>query len=142
VIYADTNVLLALFCADDLSDAAVAWYGAAAGPVAISHWSVIEFRSSIGVRIRKKILPRSKGLTAIAEFDQLAAGSLHFVVPDVAHFEAASRWLASPDCAMRSGDALHLAIAFGGGCTEFLTFDRPLAAAAKRLHLAVRLLTP
>ena len=49
---------------------------------------------------------------------------------------------ANPECALRSGDALHLAIAFGRGCAGFITFDRPFGAAARRLGLPVKILRP
>lgn len=140
MIYADTNVLLSLLCEDDLSDAADAWYRDADQPVATSLWSVIEFRSNIGLRVRKKLLPRVKGQAAMSELDRLLRASLHTLVPIEDHFTRARDWLANHRCALRSGDALHLAIAFGHGCVEFVSFDRPLGAAAKKLGLPVRIL--
>jgi predicted nucleic acid-binding protein len=142
VIYADTNILLSLFCEDDSSSAADTWYREVQEQVAISHWSVIEFRSNIGIRVRKKLLSRLKGVAAIGEFDRLAKRSLHFIAPEPRYFETASDWLTRPECALRSGDALHLAIAFGGQCGEFVTFDKPLAAVAKRMSLPVKVLRP
>lgn len=140
MIYADTNVFLSLLCEDDLSGTADAWYRDVDQPVAISLWIVIEFRSNIGLRIRKKLLPRVMGQAAISKLDQLVRESLHTLVPSGGDFVKAKDWLANPECALRSGDALHLAIAFGHGCTEFVSFDRPLGAAAKKLGLPVRIL--
>lgn len=140
MIYADTNVLLSLLCEDDLSDAADAWYRDVEQPVAISLWCVIEFRSNIGLRVRKRLLSRVKGQAAISELDQLTRASLHALIPTEGDFAKARDWLASPACALRSGDALHLAIAFGHGCVDFVSFDRPLNAAARKLGLPVRIL--
>ena len=140
MIYADTNLLLSLLCEDDLSGAADAWYRKVEQPVAISLWGVLEFRSNIGLRVRKGWLPRVKGQAAISELDQLTRASLHSLVPTEGDFVKARDWLASPGCALRSGDALHLAIAFGHGCVEFVSFDRALGAAAKKLGLPVRIL--
>lgn len=140
MIYADTNVLLSLLCEDDLTTAAEAWLGEIDEAVAISLWSMIEFRSNIGVRVRKGLLSRIKGLSALTEFDHLVDSGLHMLTPAAAHFIKARDWLANPGVALRSGDALHLAIAFGHGCDEFVSFDRPLGASAKRLGLAVKIL--
>lgn len=140
MIYADTNILLALFCADSLTAAAEAWFDKTADPVSISPWTVLEFRSNVGVRVRKAQLPRAKGIAAIRHFEAAATTHLHVLAPAPEHFVRAGHWLADPDCALRSGDALHLAIAFGHGCSEFVTFDQPLGAAAKKLKLNVKVL--
>jgi len=140
VIYADTNILLSLFCPDVLTAAAVAWYQKIDDPVCISPWTVMEFRSNIGVRVRKALLPRAKGLAATRLFDSASKAHFHVLAPTPAHFDQAGEWLAKPECALRSGDALHLAIAFGYGCRQFATFDKPLGAAARKLRLPVLLL--
>ncbi len=87
------------------------------------------------------MLPRVNGDAAMAELDRLLRASLHTLVPNEDDFARARDWLANPTCALRSGDALHLAIAFGHGCVEFVSFDRPLGAAAKKLGLPVRVLS-
>jgi uncharacterized protein len=140
VIYADTNILLALFCEDSLTAAAEAWFDRTADTVSISPWTVLEFRSNVGVRIRKVELPRVKGIAAMRRFEAAAATHFHVLAPAPEHFVRAGHWLADPDCALRSGDALHLAIAFGHGCTEFATFDQALGASAKKLKLNVKVL--
>lgn len=140
MIYADTNVLIALVCKDATSRAAERWIEEVDEPIALSDWTVIEFRSNIGLRVRKRLLSRQAGLAIMAEFDRLVGESMHALVPAPGHFRQASQWLASPACALRSADALHLAIARGHGCSAFATFDRPLATAARRLELPVQLL--
>lgn len=140
MIYADTNLLLSLIRIDDLSNAAEAWFGGVAEPVATSPWTMLEFRSNIGMRVRKKLLTHRDGLAALAEFDHLVDTSLHNLEPAPSHFLKARDWLAQPECALRSGDALHLAIAFGHRCRQFVTFDQPLGASAKKLNLPVLVL--
>lgn len=140
MIYADTDVLTSLVCPDVLSAAAERWYAGVSEPVMTSHWSTIEFRSNIGLRIRKKQLTRASGLSSMAAFDNLLASALHLVSPSAGHFVKARDWLAHPECALRSGDALHLAIAFGSGCHQLVTFDQPLTASARKLKLPVLLL--
>ena len=141
MIYVDTNILLSLFCGDGLTLAAETCHRSTKDALAISPWSVIEFRSNIGIRVRKKLLPRSVGVAVLAEFDHAVQSGLHSLVPLEQHFDQASDWLANLDCGLRSGDALHLAIAFGHGCREFVSFDRPLGASARKLRLPVRVLS-
>ena len=142
MIYADTNVLLALFCPDGLTTAAEAWYEKVGVPVCISPWVVMEFRSSIGLRVRKGVLPRAKGMAAIHQFDVAVPVHFQMLTPSLEHFVRAGYWLADTDCALHGGDALHLGIAFGHGCSEFITFDQPLGASARKLKLNVRVLKP
>ena len=140
MIYADTSILLSLFCPDSLTSAAVAWYQKVSDPVCISSWTVMEFRSNIGVRVRRSLLPRAKALAAIAQFDAATKAHFHLLAPAPEHFYQAGEWLAKPECALRTGDALHLAIAFGHGCKQFASFDQSLGAAARKLKLSVDLL--
>ena len=142
MIYADTNVMLALFCPDGLTAAAEAWYAKAAAPVCISAWTVVEFRSSIGLRVRKGVLPRASGMTAMRNFDAAVPVYFQMAAPAHEHFVRAGHWLANPDCALQGADALHLGIAFGNGCSEFVTFDQPLGASGRKLKLNVKVLKP
>ena len=142
MIYADTNVMLAVVCDDDLSAAADAWYASVTDPIVISPWTVIEFRANIGLRVRKKEFTRTAGLSALAQFDSLIDSALHTLAPAESHFRRARDWLAHPECALHSGDALHLAIAFGHQCRQFVTFDQPLGASARKLKLPVLVLKP
>jgi uncharacterized protein len=142
VIYADTNILLSLFCPDSLSRAAAQWYEGVTEPVCISTWTLIEFRSNLGLRVRKGLLSRAMSVSVMKQFDAAAADHFHWLAPTQEHFQRASGWLANPACALRSGDALHLAIAFGHGCKQFVSFDQPLGAAAKKLGLPFLVLKP
>ena len=142
MIYADTNVLIAIVCDDALSAAADTWYESVSEPIAVSPWTVIEFRANIGLRVRKKEFTRAAGLTALAQFDRLVDSALHTLAPVESDFLKARDWPAHPECALHSGAALHLAIAFGHQCRQFVTFDQPLGASARKLNLPVLVLKP
>ena len=135
MIYADTDVLLSMYCPDSLSGAAAAWYANTSGPVCISPWTVIEFRANLGLRARKGLLTRPICLAVMKQFDAAAIANFHVLAPAQEHFRQAGEWLAKTECALRAGDALHLAIAFGHRCEQFVSFDQPLGAAAKKLGL-------
>lgn len=140
MIYADTDVMLSLFCPDSLSSSAAAWYESVSEPVCISAWTVIEFRSNLGLRVRKGLLTRAKSLAVMKQFDAAASAHFHLLAAAQEHFLRACEWLANPACALRSGDALHLAIALGHGCQQFVSFDQPLGASAKKLGLPILVL--
>lgn len=142
MIYADTNVMLSLFCPDSLSAAATLWYESVSEQVCISEWTVIEFRSNLGLRARKGLLSRTMSVAAMKQFDAAASEHFHWLAPTQEHFHHASGWLANPACTLRSSDALHLAIAFGHGCKQFVSFDQPLGTAAKKLGLPCLVLKP
>lgn len=140
MIYADTDVMLSLFCPDSLSPVAALWYESVTEPVCISTWTTIEFRSNLGLRMRKGLLARSQCAAVMKQFDAAVLEHFHLLAAAQEYFHRASDWLANPVCALRSGDALHLAIAFGHGCTQFVSFDQPLGASAKKLGLPIRVL--
>ena len=94
----------------------------------------------MGLRVHKGLLPRAKSVAVMKQLDSAATKFFHMLAPSPEHFTTAGRWLARPECALRSSDALHLAVAFGYGCKQFITFDHPLAATARKLGLAVAVL--
>ena len=142
MIYADTIMMLAVVCDDDFSAAADAWYASVTDPIAVSPRTVIEFRANIDLRVRTKEFTRAAGLTVLAQFDRLVDSALHTLAPVESDFLKARDWPAHPECALHSGAALHLAIAFGHQCRQFVTFDQPLGASARKLNLPVLVLKP
>ena len=142
MIYVDTNVLLSIFCPDALTEAAFLWYRKADAPVALSTWTATEFRANIGIRVRRTDLSRAAGLAAMHRFDAAIVANMRVLAPSAEHFDIANEWLANPDCALRSGDALHLAIATERRCSQLVTFDRSFGSAARKLKLPVVVLKP
>ena len=140
MIYADTNVLLALYCRDSTSDAADRWAASVEARIVTSWWTVVEFKAHIGLRARKKHLSQAAALAVLAVFERdfvISQKPLNTLSP---HWEMAVAWLSNPALALRSGDALHLATSHGYDCENFVTFDADLARAAKKLELPIKLL--
>lgn len=142
MIYADTNILLSIFCPDALTEAAFLWYRQSDAPVALSTWTVTEFRANIGIRVRRSELTRVTGQAAMQRLDAAIKANMRLLAPLAEHFNIANEWLAKPDCALRSGDALHLAIAMERRCSQLVTFDRAFGSAARKLKLPVIVLKP
>ena len=140
MIYADTNVLLALYGRDGTSEAADRWAASVDARIVTSWWTVVEFKANIGLRTRKKFLSPSAALAVLATFERdfvIRQKPLNTLSP---HWETVANWLGNPSMALRAGDALHLATASGHACDEFVTFDAMLARVAKKLDLPVQLL--
>jgi uncharacterized protein len=138
MIYADTNVLLALYSRDTTSDAAHAWAQALEDRVVTSWWAVIEFKANISLRVRKKRLPTASALAAMAAFERDFVAAQSPLTTLSPHFALAATWLSNHQTGLRSGDALHLATANGHGCASFATFDRELAKFGRKLGVPTK----
>ncbi|MES2444380.1 MAG: PIN domain-containing protein [Pseudomonadota bacterium] len=73
---------------------------------------------------------------ALAAWSRLRAESLLTLAVLDEHFEAAAHIASRRTLGIRSGDALHLAIAAEGG-HRLVTFDRAMAAAAPHIGVPV-----
>lgn len=73
---------------------------------------------------------------ALAAWNQLRGDSLLTLAIIDDHFEIAARFADQHELDLRAGDALHLAIAAGGG-HHLVTLDLRLADAAPRLGIPV-----
>ena len=136
MIYLDTNVLVSLHVQDSLTERVELWFAANAQPLATSEWVRAEFYAVAGLRKRKGELNMVEVKTALATIDaRIEKYFVQLPVSDEAATLAAS-WLRHPDCALQTGDALHLAVARKGGAASLVTCDERFAKAALKLKLA------
>ena len=135
MIYLDTNIVISLLAEDDGSDAAKQWWGAQSVPLCVSAWVTAEFYSHIGLRCRKHELTSRQASAYVEEFDDLVATNLTLVKSSDAAILRASAWLRSPDCALQSSDALHLAIALENEAAAIATFDQRFARGIEKLRI-------
>ena len=136
MIYLDTNVLVSLHVQDSLTERVELWLAANEQPLATSEWVRAEFYAVAGLRKRKDELTMAEAKTALAAIDaRIEKYFVQLPVSDEAATLAAS-WLRHPDCALQTGDALHLAIARKGGATALASCDERFAKAALKLKLA------
>lgn len=112
MLYLDTSVLVPLFVPESESAAARAWFEAhAAETMAISDWTMTEFASAMGIKVRDKGLKPDQARKACALMDKLAADSLKVFTPTRSDYGKAAEHLGHHALGLRAGDALHLAIA-------------------------------
>ena len=72
---------------------------------------------------------------ADAQFETVVGGSFIVLTPTKADFDRAKEFVQHYDSALRSRDALHLAIGANNGAEIFYTLDRGLLRAAEFLSL-------
>jgi len=136
--YVDTSILGAYYCPEPLSAAAEDALRQFKTPV-ISVLSEVEFCSLISKKCRLKELKERQAKEILDLFsNHVAEGFYRRVSLSTEHFLKARLFVASMDRALRTLDALHLAVALAEGLT-LVTADREFARAGKR-HKANTLL--
>lgn len=135
MIYLDTNVLVSAIVGDANAGVTDEWIARQSAPLAVSTWARVEFYSHIGLRMRKNEETRQNALRIIQRFDDTIAESFSLVTSEEAATKLAASWLRDPNCALQTGDALHLAIAVECGATAIATFDQRFARNIERLRL-------
>lgn len=140
MLYLDTSLLVAAL-SNEISTKpaqAVLW-GEGVDDLAIIHWVLTEFSSAISVKIRTGEITLDKRAEIMATFSKLVAESLTVFVVKAAHFRTAAQFADRHELSLRSGDALHLAIAAEHGA-QLCTMDRRLSEAGPPLGVQTRLL--
>ena len=106
------------------------------GALTLSRWTVTEFVSAIGIKVRARALTGVKGAAVIRQFHLLVRQSLRPIEPTTADFEKAAWLMERFDLGLRAGDALHVAIARTPMRSSLVTLDQPMARAAEKIGLA------
>ena len=138
--YLDTSVIIAVLT-DEAATKRVQTWLASRSPedVHISDWVVTEVSSALSMKVRTGALTSDLRAAALAFFRQIIAQSLTLLPVTSAHFQAAARLADQHHLGLRSGDALHMALAADIGATLF-TLDKRLAEAGKQVGASVHLL--
>ena len=141
VIYLDTSVVVPLIVPESGSAKARAWRDRLNArqlrEVALSAWTITEFASAIGLKIRQRELTQAQGDAALKIFHDLLVPSLTVLEPSATDFRLAETMLREFSLGQRAGDALHLAIAVRASARQFVALDRILCKAASAMGIAV-----
>lgn len=139
MIYLDTSFLTPLFREEATSAKVAAFLSRqAAGSLAVSKWTAVEFASLISRDVRMGALTASQGRRLIAEFDSMVAASLVVLIPSGNDFDLAQEYVANFATQLRGPDALHLAVAHNNGVEFIATLDDGMLSAAKKLKIPAR----
>lgn len=138
MLYFDTSFLVPLILPEETSDEIAAFVGGL--PVerfAVSHWTRVEFSSLIAREVRMGGLDAEAAGKAIVRFDAMVEESFTNLLPNAHDFSLARQYLGRFETGLRSGDALHLAIARNHGVEMIYSLDKTLMKAAEILDLPV-----
>jgi len=136
MVYLDTSVLVPLFLPEPESERIQRWIERQSGELlSISEWTLTEFASALGLKVRTKYLQLDQAREAQRVFEKLAAESLHVHVPTRADYVRATAFLGEYGLGLRAGDALHLAIAYNEAAKAVYSLDRLFVSAGRKLKI-------
>lgn len=134
--YIDTSVLAAILLDDaERERAEKRLESLRAERQCLSGWTGVEMFSAIARRVRTRELTAKKAVQARQLYLDEFVAKLEVLNAGVPEFERARALLTIDNTGLRSGDALHLAIALNHRVTAFHTFDETLRKAANRSGL-------
>ncbi len=134
--YVDTCVVLSLLLNDAGFPAAEQWFlDQGHAPLWVSHWVLLEFAGVVSLCVRRGDLSADRAGAVHAEFECFRRERLQLLEPRGSDFLQARQWLQEMEnLSLRSGDALHLAIASREQLI-LTTADQALIQAAAALGL-------
>jgi uncharacterized protein len=134
MLYLDTSALVPLLVSEARSAQVRSWLPAQRpGNVGLSSWTLVEFGSVMGLKVRRSELTAGAAGRSIVACEALAKGMVK-LVPTEADFLTAADLLARDyGLGLRGGDALHLAIGLNHGVAAIVTFDAKLFRAGSSL---------
>jgi predicted nucleic acid-binding protein len=106
-------------------------------PLAVSHWTRVEFLSLLARDVRMGLLAPSAATRADTQFEAIVTETFVVLLPTAADFDLCKQYLGRFASGLRAGDALHLAIATHHNVSGFYSFDRKLQKAARHAGLQV-----
>jgi predicted nucleic acid-binding protein len=134
--YVDTSILASYYCPEPLSERAEQRLRALRPPV-VSWLTDVELHSALAKKVRKNELT-DEDAERVQDLFRTHVSHALYEVAAIKHedFVQARQWIARMDTALRTLDALHLAVAHRRGL-EVLTSDEGLADAGHTFELDV-----
>lgn len=133
--YVDTSVWVALLSQEARGPAVARWLQGDV-PLVTSRWTAVEIASALSIKARRGELSQTQVSQACQAFRDVLDGAGVAAVDCVGtDFQEAALLCEHVASGLRSGGALHLAVAQRTGSSLFLSFDRTLNQQAERLGL-------
>lgn len=139
MLYFDTSFIVPLFLPEATSERVQQFFQRVqADELAISHWSRVEFASTLAREVRTGRLSRQAASVVETMFEEVVDESFVVLSPEAEDYILACNYLRQYETGLRGGDALHLAIAANRRADTIFSLDRGFTNAAKHLDLPVR----
>jgi predicted nucleic acid-binding protein len=135
-VYLDASVLVALFTNDPFTARAETFLRAEPLVVIVSDFSAAEFSSVIARHVRTKDIRKDDARIVFSNFDTWTARTTQRAPISAADIIAAEILLRRLDLALRTPDAINIAMAQRMGAT-LVTFDKKMAVAARSIGAVV-----
>ena len=135
-VYLDASVLVALFTNDPLTARAETFLRADPSVAIVSDFAATEFSSVIARHVRTKDIRKDDARIVFSNFDTWTTRTTQRAPISAADIIAAEILLRRLDLALRTPDAINIAMAQRMGAT-LVTFDKKMAAAARSIGAVV-----
>ena len=136
MVYVDTSVIVSLLTEEPTTESVTAWFANLQDMPVSSDWLLTEFSSAISIKIRTGQLSGIAAKAVHKEFQLLALSGLRMAPVSRSAFKAAADMAQVHRYGLRSGDALHLAVAQEIGAKTIATLDGTMSKNARRLKMA------
>lgn len=138
MVYFDTSFLAPLVLPEATSDRIATFMrGLSVEQFAVSHWTRVEFSSSLAREVRMGGLDAQAAAQADARFEAMVDASFAILLSSADEFDLAKRYLGRFETGLRARDALHLAIASNRRAGAIYSLDKALLKAGSALGLPV-----
>lgn len=140
MLYLDTSVLVAALTNEGRTDDVQPWLAEQpAGELCVSDWVITEFSAALSMKLRTQQLRPKDRTEALSLFTSLREESLQVLGLSRLDFHTAAHFADQHATGLRSGDALHLAVAANHGL-RVVSLDRGLVEAAEAAAVSAQLL--
>lgn len=134
--YLDASAAVPIYVNEESSFGIHSWFRSVdPGEVALSQWTMTEFASALGIRVRMGTLGPAEARLTGAAFIDMARTSLLVLPVQERDFTRAAEIMLDFPLGLRAGDALHVAVALNAGASTLVTLDHRMARAAGQLGL-------
>lgn len=134
--YFDTSFLAPLILPEATSDSVHSRFRSfSTDELAVSDWTRVEIASLLARDVRMGRLDADSALKAARRFESIILESFTILLPDRKDYNSAREWLCNFETGLKSGDALHLAIAANHKAIAIYSLDKRMIASGKLLGL-------